>query len=69
MRGSRYFPLALVALCLLATSVLAQTGRVKDDHVGCLTEDSLDQMTTALVKKDQRLYASLMGKVCVALKG
>ena len=41
MRGSRYFPLALVALCLLATSVLAQTGRVKDDHVGCLTEDSL----------------------------
>ena len=69
VRDLRLFPLALLALCLLATNVLAQTGRVKGNYIGCLTEDYLDQMTSALVNKDQRLYESLIGKVCVPLKG
>lgn len=69
MRSSRYLAVTLVASCLLASNVLAQTGRVKDNHVGCLTERHLDEMTMALVNKDQRLYDSLIGKVCVPVKG
>lgn len=47
----------------------AQAGTVSDNYIGCITEEHLDQMTTALVRKDERLYKSLMGKFCVPVQG
>lgn len=69
MRVSRYLPLAIVASCVLATNVFAQTGRVKDNHIGCVTKNYLDQMTNALVNKDRRLFDTLIGEVCVPIQG
>lgn len=62
---------ALVALAILgltAPNASAQTRRVKGNYVGCMTKAHLDQVTTALNNRDERLYNSLMGKVCVPLK-
>ena len=53
----------------LASAAAAQSGVITDDYIGCLTEKYLDQLGRAIHSNDTRLRDSLMGKVCVLIKG
>lgn len=59
----------MVAFFLFGEDSRAQTGHVKGNYIGCLTEDYLDQMFTALNSKDQNLINSLYNKVCFSVEG
>ncbi len=63
--------LALFALLILlpVADASAQTGRVKGEHIGCLTKTYLGQLQTAVMNRDKRLYDAMMGKTCILVKG
>lgn len=54
---------AFAALAVCGTAVNAES--MKDDYVGCVSEEALDQFTQALVKKDQRGMDYLLSTRCV----
>lgn len=58
---------ALLCVGILGSEASAKV--VKDQYIGCLTEEQLDEMTTAIVRKDQRQMNVLINKVCFFLKG
>ncbi|MGF7178191.1 hypothetical protein [Azospirillum doebereinerae] len=60
---------AFASLMGIASASHAQTGTVRGNYVGCITEEALDQATQAAVKKDERLFNSLMGKQCIPISG
>ena len=64
----RQIGLAMLA-ATLASAAAAQSGVITDDYIGCLTEENLNQLFKAINSNDTRLRDSLMGKVCVLIKG
>lgn len=69
MRIGKSIVYSVVPVLFMSGLALAQTGRVKDNHVGCLTEESHDQMTHALASQDERLFQTLINKVCFFIQG
>ena len=64
----RQIGLAMLA-STLASSAAAQSGVITEPYIGCLTEQSLDQLFSAINSNDARLRDSLMGVVCVPIQG
>jgi len=69
MKAAKIIVSAAFAVFWAVGPVDAQTGRLKGNHIGCVTEDALDQMTQALVNQDRRLYDGLIGTLCVPVQG
>ncbi|MEP2990907.1 MAG: hypothetical protein ABJO88_18280 [Parasphingorhabdus sp.] len=61
--------IALITAALLAAAAPASAGRVKDGYVGCVTEETLDEFTSAAVNGDQRQMQALLGVSCVSIGG
>lgn len=59
------FVLALVAMS--ATTAAAAT--LESGYAGCVSKDSLDEFTMAVVNKDQRQMNALIGKACIPVGG
>lgn len=60
--------IALITGALLAAAS-ASAERVKQDYVGCVTEESLDEFITAAVNEDHRQMEALLGVVCMPIGG
>ena len=61
--------IALIIAALLAAAAPVSAGRVKDDYVGCITEEALDEFISAAVNEDQRQMQALLGVTCVPIGG
>ena len=53
----------------LASAAIAQTGVISGAYIGCLTDEYLSQLMSAISTSDMRLRDSLMGSACVVVKG
>lgn len=60
---------AVPALFLLMTAVPATADTVNPGFIGCVSEDALDEFTTAVVREDKRHMGTLLGSVCVPIGG
>ena len=57
-----------MGLLALAITVPATAETTKGGYPACLTKDLFDQITSALVKKDERAFEYLMKNGCLILK-
>lgn len=51
-----------------AVSTFVHSASFKDGYGACLSEDQLDQLTNALIKKDQRSFDYLLNNGCIVTK-
>jgi len=61
------FTSLLSGAALVPMSANAKT--ISDNYVGCITKQSLNEFTTAAVKKDYRHMEALLNKTCFNIKG
>jgi len=54
---------------LMMSAVPAMADKVNQGFIGCISEDALDEFTTAVVREDKRHMSSLIGSVCVPIGG
>lgn len=58
---------AFVAAMMSASA--AYSAQFDGAYVGCVTQDALSEMQTAIMNQDRRQYDTLMGAVCAPLDG
>lgn len=58
-----------LAFCFLLVASPAVAGTFETGYAGCTTKDALDELTSAVVNKDQRQMDALLGTLCAPVGG
>ena len=61
--------IAAAILTVFATAPALGASTIKGDYIGCLTEDTFDEMIRAMNNKDMRQAEALMNRVCFFVQG